>query len=328
MCQLGQVNRAGFYRSLHRPPVEDPDLELRDAIQRVALEFPSYGRPRMTHELQRRGWVVNHKRVYRLMGEDNLLCLRKRKFVVTTDSQHDLPVYPNLAREMTLTGVDQLWIADITYIRLRMEFVYLAVILDAFSRRVIGWALERTLEDELTLAALRLALKRRKPTTGLVHHSDRGVQYASRDYTALLAEHGMRSSMSRRGNPYDNAMAESFIKTLKYEEVYRQEYRDLAEARASIPHFLEQVYNKKRLHSALGYLPPAEFEQSRALAAGAIPSSSPNGEFYADRLDRTFRTKNFAIGRPQSNDLDSLERPGRRKLRGSRAGWSVREIGV
>ena len=261
MCQLGQVSRASFYRSLRVQPEEDSDLELRDAIQRVAMEFPSYGWPRMTRELVRCGWVVNHKRVYRLMREDNLLCLRKRKFVVTTDSAHDLPVYPNLAREMTLTGLDQLWVADITYIRLLLEFVYLAVILDAFSRRVIGWALERTLEDGLTLAALRMALKRRKPAPGLVHHSDRGVQYASREYTALLIEHGMRISMSRRGNPYDNAVAESFIKTLKYEEVYRQEYQDLVEARASIPRFLEQVYNQKRLHSALGYLPPAEFER-------------------------------------------------------------------
>ena len=223
MCQLGQVSRAGFYRSLDAKAYEDPDLELRDAIQRVALEFPSYGWPRMTRELERRGWVVNHKRVYRLMREDNLLCLRRRKFVVTTDSAHDLPVYANLTREMTLSGVDQLWVADITYIRLLAEFVYLAVILDAFSRRVIGWALEHTLEDELTLQALRMALKRRKPAAGLVHHSDRGVQYASRDYSALLIEHGIRISMSRRGNPYDNALAESFIKTLKYEEVYRQD---------------------------------------------------------------------------------------------------------
>jgi len=275
MCQLGQVSRAGFYRSLDRQPTEDPDLELRDAIQRIALEFPSYGWPRMTRELVRRGWVVNHKRVYRLMREDNLLCLRKRKFVVTTDSAHDLPVYPNLAREMPLTGLDQLWVADLTYIRLLVEFVYLAVILDAFSRRVIGWALDRSLEDELTLGALCMALKRRKPAAGLVHHSDRGVQYASRDYTALLVEHGIRISMSRRGNPYDNAVAESFIKTLKYEEVYRQDYRDLTEARAAIPRFLEQVYNEKRLHSALGDLPPAEFERTFAPVSGTTPRPSP-----------------------------------------------------
>ena len=209
MCQLGQVSRAGFYRSLRAKPEENLDVELRDAVQRVALEFPCYGWPRMTLELRRRGWTVNHKRIYRLMHEDNLLCLRKRKFVLTTDSQHDLPVYPNLARGMTLSGLDQLWVADITYVRLLTEFVYLAVILDAFSRRVIGWALERTMDDELTLQALRMALARRKLAAGLVHHSDRGVQYASRDYTALLTEHGIRVSMSRRGNPYDNAVAES-----------------------------------------------------------------------------------------------------------------------
>jgi len=236
-------------------------MKLRDAIQRIALEFPSYGWPRMTAELRRRGWAVNHKRVYRLMRQDNLLCLRRRKFVVTTNSGHGLPVYPNLARTLTLSGLDQLWVADITYIRLDLEFVYLAVILDAFSRRVIGWALDRTLEAALTLQALRQALVRRRPMPGLVHHSDRGVQYASRDYTQRLKDHGIQISMSRKGNPWDNAACESFIKTLKYEEVYRTEYRDLAEAQASISVFLEKVYNQKRLHSALGYLPPAEFER-------------------------------------------------------------------
>jgi transposase InsO family protein len=267
MCVLSQVSRAGFYRARHRQPARDGDLPLRDALQRIALEFPSYGWPRMTVELQRRGWAVNHKRVYRLMREDNLLCLRRRKFVVTTNSAHPLPVYPNLARAMTLGGRDQLWVADITYIRLLTEFVYLAVILDAFSRRVIGWALDRMLEDTLTLRALRMALERRRPAPGLVHHSDRGVQYASRDYTELLEAHGVVISMSRRGNPYDNAIAESFMKTLKYEEVYREDYRDLAEAHASIGRFLEQVYNEQRLHSALGYRPPAEFERTLTVAA-------------------------------------------------------------
>jgi transposase InsO family protein len=194
------------------------------------------------------------------MREDNLLCVRKRKFVVTTDSSHGRKIYPNLARNMILTGTDQLWVADITYIRLRDEFVFLAVILDAYSRRVIGWALDRTLEDELTLGALRMALSRRIVQPGLVHHSDRGTQYASSDYTHLLADHGITISMSRKGNPWDNAACESFMKTLKYEEVYRNEYRDLAEARASIREFLEKIYNQKRLHSALGYLPPVEFE--------------------------------------------------------------------
>lgn len=207
------------------------------------------------------------------MREDNLLCLRRRKFVVTTDANHALSVYPNLARGMVLTGVNQLWVADITYIRLQIEFVYRAVLLDAFSRRVLGWALGRTLEDELTLAALRMALARRQPGPGLVHHSDRGVQYASRDYTALLGKHGIVISMSRKGNPYDNAVAESFLKTLKYEEVYRQDYRDLFDAYRSLEHFVEQVYNEKRLHSALGYLPPAEFEEALAPLSG--PTNAP-----------------------------------------------------
>lgn len=249
-------------------------MAVRDAIQRIALEFPSYGWPRMTAELQRRGWVVNHKRVYRLMREDNLLCLRKRKFVVTTDSDHGLPVYPNRARALALTGLDQLWVADITYIRLELEFVYLAVILDAFSRRVIGWALERTLETLLTLQALRMALARRRPAPGLVHHSDRGVQYASRDYTQLLQDHGIQISMSRKANPWDNAACESFLKTLQYEEVYRQEYRDLAEARASIQRFIEKVYNEKRLHSALGYRPPVAFECLLPTAAPVAMASA------------------------------------------------------
>lgn len=219
MCALAQVSRAGFYRYRPGVPGPDRDMALRDAIQRIALEFPCYGWPRMTVELKRRGWAVNHKRVYRLMREDNLLCLRKRKFVVTTDSDHGLPVYPNLARQMTLTGLDQLWVADLTYIRLELEFVYLAVILDAFSRRVIGWALDRTLEAALALEALRMALERRLPAPGRVHHSDRGVQYASHDYAQLLHAHSIQISMSRKANPWDNATCESFIKTLKYEEV-------------------------------------------------------------------------------------------------------------
>lgn len=265
MMELGQVSRSGFYRfGEEAPSVPDPDMELRDAIQRIALEWPSYGRPRITRELRRRGWTVNPKRVYRLMREDNLLCVRKRKFIVTTNSNHGRKVYPNLARGMVLTGVDQLWVADITYIRLREEFVFLAVILDAYSRRVIGWDLDRTLEDELTLAALRMALARRLVQPGLVHHSDRGSQYASNDYTGLLADKGIEISMSRKGNPWDNAACESFMKTLKYEEVHRNEYRNLAEARASIQVFLEKVYNRKRLHSALGYVPPAEFEAGLA----------------------------------------------------------------
>ncbi len=262
MCALASVSRAGLYRFQPDADQLDGDMELRDAIQRIALEFPSYGRPRITAELKRQGWQANHKRVQRILREDNLLCLRKRKFVLTTDSNHQLPVYPNLAGDLTPTGINQLWVADITYIRLEAEFVYLAVVLDAYSRKVIGWALDRTLEAELAVEALQMALATRKPGPGLVHHSDRGVQYASKLYTSDLKEHKIEISMSRKGNPYDNAICESFMKTLKYEEVYRQEYRDLAEARAAIERFIELVYNGKRLHSALSYVPPEEFEQS------------------------------------------------------------------
>jgi transposase InsO family protein len=262
MCDLAEVSRAGFYRAAPGREGTEADLDLRDAMQRIALEFPCYGWRRMTAELQRRGWAVNHKRVYRLMREDNLLCLRKRKFILTTDSDHDLTIYPNLAANLKLTGIDQLWVADITYIRLLLEFVYLAVILDAFSRRGVGWALGRTLETKLTLAALEMALKRRRPRPGLVHHSDRGVQYASGDYVQALNGHGIDISMSRKGNPFDNALCESFIKTLKYEQVFREDYRVFEEAEAGIEHFIDDIYNEKRLHSALGYRPPAEFERS------------------------------------------------------------------
>ena len=260
LCEMTGLNRAGFYRWRAPRRATPVEMELRDQMQKVALEWPAYGYRRITSELQYRGFAVNHKRVLRMMREDNLLCVRHRSFMVTTDSRHKLPIYPNLAREITPAAINQLWVADITYIRLRTEFVYLAVVLDAFSRRVIGWALGRTLEAELAVAALRMALIERQPAPGLVHHSDRGVQYASLAYTEMLKQNNATISMSRKGNPYDNAKAESFMKILKSEEVYRNEYRDFNDAHASIGEFLECVYNQKRLHSALGYLPPAEFE--------------------------------------------------------------------
>jgi putative transposase len=274
MCDLAGVSRRGFYRFDPDAKPAERDMDLRDAIQRIALEMPSYGRPRITAELRRRGWVVNAKRVHRIMREDNLLCLRRRKFIVTTDSRHGFRIYPNLAGEMKLTNVNQLWIADITYIRLETEFVYLAIVLDAFSRRVIGWALDRTLAAQLTMAALEMALSRRSLKAGLVHHSDRGIQYAAGDYTGLLDQHGIQISMSRKGNPYDNARTESFMKTLKYEEVYRQEYRDLSDALRSLRRFIEKVYNEKRLHSALGYLPPTEFEANLMVTRNCTEAAS------------------------------------------------------
>jgi putative transposase len=262
MCQALSLSRSDYYRWRQTVKPLDPDLKLRDQIQRIVLEMPGYGYRRVTQELERRSLPANHKRVLRLMRQDNLLCLRQGGFIRTTDSNHAWLIYPNLVPELILRTMDQLWVADITYIRLLREFIYLAVVLDAYSRRCIGWALDRTLEADLAMAALQMALRSRKVQPGLVHHSDRGVQYASAHYTGLLQAHGIRISMSRRGNPYDNAKAESFIKTLKMEEVYLSEYENLAQARRGLSYFLDSVYNHKRLHSALGYLPPAEFEHS------------------------------------------------------------------
>ena len=261
ICETLALSRATYYRQQAQVTVADPDSDLRDHIQRLALEWPQYGYRRITAALHRQGIQANHKRVLRLLREDNLLCLRQRGFLCTTDSRHSQPVYANLVPELNVTSINQLWVADITYIRLLREFIYLAVILDAYSRCCIGWALAPYLETALALEALQMALANRNVRQGLVHHSDRGVQYASTAYTDLLKERGIGISMSRTGNPYDNAQAERFMRTLKYEEVYLFEYETMAEARARIQHFLEEVYNQKRLHSALGYVPPSEFEQ-------------------------------------------------------------------
>ena len=259
-CAALCLPRSTWYRLRGGTFLPDPDIEIRDQIQKIALARTVYGYRRMTAELGRSGVVANHKRVLRIMREDNLLCLRKRPFIATTDTDHGLPVYPNLVAGLLVERINQLWVSDITYIRLSGEFIYLAVILDAFSRRVIGWELSRRIDTQLTLAALRMALGNRHVQPGLIHHSDRGVQYAAIEYTGLLRESGVAISMSRRGNPYDNAQAESFMKTLKYEEVYLSEYANLTEARSRIGHFLDQVYNRERLHSRLGYVPPEEFE--------------------------------------------------------------------
>jgi len=284
MCQLAGVSRAGFYRSLQeRAPVEE-DMEVRSVIQQIAVEHRRrYGYRRISAELRRRGMLVNHKRVLRIIREDNLLAVQPRTFVVTTDSDHEFEVYLNLASRMKLTGINQLWVADITYIRLKKEFVYLAVLLDAFSRKVVGWGLERTLASRLPIAALEQAVAKRQPPPGLVHHSDRGVQYASGDYVKVLQKHQMIPSMSRPANPYDNASCESFLKTLKREEVYANEYRDLEHLLGNIEAFIEQYYNRCRLHSALGYRPPEEFERETNTgvnSAGATMSFFRHEEIY------------------------------------------------
>jgi putative transposase len=262
LCTLLDVNRAWYYA---RPIVEEEGdqteaVRLRDAIERIVLAFPGYGYRRVTHALARDDWTVNHKRVLRVMREESLLCHLKRRFVPTTDSDHAWRTYPNLVKGTTFDAPDQAWVADITYIRLPTTFVYLAAILDAYSRRCVGWALARGIDTDLTLAALTMALASRQPAPGLIHHSDRGVQYASGAYVQRLEAVGARVSMAARGNPYENAKAESLFKTLKHEEVYLKEYRTFEDALVNLEPFIEDVYNTKRLHSSLGYRPPVEFE--------------------------------------------------------------------
>lgn len=246
---------------------------LRSAIEEVLTDWPSYGYRRVTHELRRRGIVANHKRVAKTMREEALTPDRVRKFMATTDSEHGEPVYPNLAGEIFPTGPDQLWVADMTYIRLRKEFVFLAVLLDAWSRKVVGYAISRYLDVRLPLAALEGAVASRKPAPGLIHHSDRGGQYAAKSYRERLTALEIQGSMSRTGNPYDNAQVESFFKTLKHEEVYAYEYETMQDVIERLPLFLEETYNCRRLHSALGYVPPEEYELEYSRTAGQIPES-------------------------------------------------------
>ena len=285
LCRLAGVSRATFYRHWRQSAPRQEETGLRDVIQRLALANRHYGYRRIGALLGREGWQVNHKRVLRMMGEDNLLCLRNRPFVPrTTDSRHSWRVVPNLARGMELTAVNQLWVADITFLHLAEQFAYLAVVLDAFSRKVIGWALELHLRASLAVDALEMAISARDPVPGsLVHHSDRGVQYACSRYSDVLNAHGIQPSMSRVGNPYDNARAESFMKTLKQEEVEGMAYRDVSDARRRIASFIEEVYNRQRLHSALDYLTPVEYE--KALSA---PSENAAFEIASTKLSGNF----------------------------------------
>jgi transposase InsO family protein len=258
------LSRSTYYYHLRQKSLaaKKAEADLRDRIERIVVEFTRYGYRRVTYQLRREGWKVNHKRVARMMREQSLQCQIKRRWVKTTDSDHGFRIYPNLVKGRGVERLNQVWVADITYIRILTGFLYLAVVLDLFSRKVIGWALSEQIDAELTLAGLRMALEERGPVEGCIHHSDRGVQYACYAYVEELQAAGMRISMARKGNPYDNAAAESFMKTLKCEEVYLWDYQSVEDVKRRIPYFLQEVYNQKRLHSALGYVTPEEFEQA------------------------------------------------------------------
>jgi len=261
LCAAVGTSRTWWYTRPSPDEIAHRDTDLRDAIERIVLAFPGYGYRRVTRTLQRAGWEINHKRVLRVMRDEALLCQRERRFLHTTDSAHAFRTFPNLLTDLVPVRPDQVWVADITYIRLPTSFVYLACVLDAWSRRCVGWQVSTTIDTTLTLAALDQALTTRRPAPGLIHHSDRGVQYASAAYIARLAGVGAQVSMSAVGNPYHNAKAESFFKTLKREEVYLNHYQTFADAKAHLGTFIGDVYNAKRLHSSLGYLPPIEFEE-------------------------------------------------------------------
>ncbi|HEV2417366.1 MAG TPA: IS3 family transposase [Terriglobia bacterium] len=286
MCRLAGVSRATFYWTLQEQKPVEEEMEVRSAIQQIALEHRRrYRYRRITAELRRRGMTVNPKRVLRMMRDDNLLAVQPRGFLMTTDSDHGFEVCLNLAGRMKLTGIDQLWVAGITYIRLKAEFVYLAVILDGYSRKVVGWALERTLASHLAIAALNQAIAERQPPRGLVHHSDRGAQYPCAEYVAVLKKHGMIPSMSRPANPYDNASCESFIKTLKREEIHARRYENLEHLRANITEFIEEYYNRQRLHSALDYRSPEEFEKQTQSANAAPDFQSATVNYFENDVN-------------------------------------------
>ena len=265
-CAILGISRSWYYAAVALTPTDDPAL--RDRIEEIVLEFPGYGYRRVTATLHREEQIVNHKRILRIMREESLLCQLKRRWVATTDSRHELGNHPNRIKDLVVRRLNQVWVADLTYVRLPRGFVYLAAILDAFSRKVIGWALSRWIDTALAMRALEHALATRAVAPGLIHHSDHGVQYASLAYVQRLAQHGITMSMAAIGNPYENAQVEAFFKTLKSEEVYLKEYDDFADAQRQIGHFIDAVYNAKQLHSALSYRPPIEFEDSLALAGG------------------------------------------------------------
>jgi len=273
MCRETGVSRAGFYRHWHQREPSVEETELRERLQQLALAQRSYGYRRIAALLRREGRLVNHKRVLLLLREDNLLAIRKKRFITTTDSRHRWRNWPNLSRWTRPSGPNRQWVADITYLRLRGEFCYLAVVLDVWSRRVVGWSLSKDITAQLTMAALRAALTERRPQPGWIHHSDRGVQYACGDYISLLEQHGAEISMSRPGNPYDNAFCESFIGKLKQEQWDGRRYRNITEVRSGLSHMIDEIYNLERLHSALGYISPAEFERINATSVPQAPNN-------------------------------------------------------
>jgi len=263
-CSSLNISRRTYYNNATRDTANNNDRSVKEAINKIALEYSKYGYRRITKEMHRRGQLVNHKKVLRIMHEENLLCIPKKKFrIVTTDSNHDYPIYQNLVKDIVITRMNQVWVADITYVHLLNGTVYLAVIIDLFSRKCVGWELDKRINARLVLNAFDMAIKARAHIgiDGLIHHSDQGVQYACNEYVNQLNELGIKISMSRKGNPYDNAFAESFMKTIKAEEVYLKEYETFDQAYNNIKEFIEVVYNKKRLHSSIGYVPPDEFEK-------------------------------------------------------------------